>query len=209
MTATTSLAASPPRHRSTVAPPTAGPVGAARDGAAEMPDSPRRVAGHPVDQAGEQLADRPGQMTGPPTVDVVVPVYNEEAVLAASVERLHALPGHAVPVHVAHHHRRQRLDRRHRGHRARPGRAPGRGVRFVHLDRKGRGLALRTAWTGSDAAVVAYMDVDLSTDLDALLPLVAPLVSGHSRPRHRLPAGARLAASPAARSASSSRAPTT
>ena len=54
------------------------------------------------------------------------------------------------------------------------------GVRARHLDRKGRGLALRTAWTASDAAVVAYMDVDLSTDLDALLPLVAPLVSGHS-----------------------------
>ena len=48
------------------------------------------------------------------------------------------------------------------------------------LDRKGRGFALRSAWTASDAAVVAYMDVDLSTDLDALLPLVAPLVSGHS-----------------------------
>jgi putative flippase GtrA len=54
------------------------------------------------------------------------------------------------------------------------------GVRAVHLDRKGRGLALRRAWTESDADVVAYMDVDLSTDLDALLPLVAPLVSGHS-----------------------------
>ena len=35
-------------------------------------------------------------------------------------------------------------------------------------------------WAESDADVVAYMDVDLSTDLDALLPLVAPLVSGHS-----------------------------
>jgi len=50
----------------------------------------------------------------------------------------------------------------------------------VHLDEKGRGRALRTAWSQSDAAVLAYMDVDLSTDLAALLPLVAPLVSGHS-----------------------------
>lgn len=54
------------------------------------------------------------------------------------------------------------------------------GVRLLHLDAKGRGRALRTAWTASDAAVLAYMDVDLSTDLSALLPLVAPLVSGHS-----------------------------
>lgn len=53
-------------------------------------------------------------------------------------------------------------------------------VRVVHLDLKGRGRALHTVWSASDAAVVAYMDVDLSTDLNALLPLVAPLLSGHS-----------------------------
>jgi glycosyltransferase involved in cell wall biosynthesis len=53
-------------------------------------------------------------------------------------------------------------------------------VRAVHLDQKGRGRALRTVWASSDATVVAYMDVDLSTDLAALLPLVAPLLSGHS-----------------------------
>src|SRR5205085_11929374 len=54
------------------------------------------------------------------------------------------------------------------------------GVRAVHLDQKGRGRALRAVWWASKAPVVAYMDVDLSTDLGALLPLVAPLVSGHS-----------------------------
>ena len=53
-------------------------------------------------------------------------------------------------------------------------------VRAVHLDAKGRGRALHQVWTASSATVVAYMDVDLSTDLDALLPLVAPLLSGHS-----------------------------
>jgi len=62
-------------------------------------------------------------------------------------------------------------------------------VRVLHLDQKGRGLALRTAWGYSDADVVAYMDVDLSTGLDALLPLVAPLVNGHSD----LAIGSRLA----------------
>jgi len=50
----------------------------------------------------------------------------------------------------------------------------------LHLDAQGRGLALRTAWSRSEADVVAYMDVDLSTDLNALLPLLAPLLSGHS-----------------------------
>ena len=50
----------------------------------------------------------------------------------------------------------------------------------MRLERKGRGRALRQTWTASDAKVVCYMDIDLSTDLRALLPLVAPLVSGHS-----------------------------
>ncbi len=53
-------------------------------------------------------------------------------------------------------------------------------LRLVHLAQKGRGRALREGWWSSDAAVLAYMDVDLSTDLAALLPLVAPLLSGHS-----------------------------
>jgi len=53
-------------------------------------------------------------------------------------------------------------------------------VDYLRLDRKGRGLALRTAWLRSDAEVVAYMDVDLSTDLNGLWPLIAPLLSGHS-----------------------------
>jgi glycosyltransferase involved in cell wall biosynthesis len=53
-------------------------------------------------------------------------------------------------------------------------------VRVLHLDAKGRGRALRAAWLSSTAGVVAYMDVDLSTDLKGLPPLVAPLLSGQS-----------------------------
>ena len=53
-------------------------------------------------------------------------------------------------------------------------------VRAVHFDAKGRGDAVRAVWSQSRARVVAYTDVDLSTDLAALLPLVAPLLSGHS-----------------------------
>lgn len=54
------------------------------------------------------------------------------------------------------------------------------GTRWVRLEEKGRGRALHTAWSRSPAPVLAYLDVDLSTDLAALLPLVAPLISGHS-----------------------------
>jgi putative flippase GtrA len=72
------------------------------------------------------------------------------------------------------------------------------GVRAVHLDEKGRGRALRTVWSESEAAVVMYMDVDLSTDLDAMLPLVAPLLSGHSDVAigTRLAPGARVVRGP-------------
>jgi putative flippase GtrA len=54
------------------------------------------------------------------------------------------------------------------------------GIDVLQLPEPGRGRALRTAWLRSDAPVLVYMDVDLSTDLAALLPLVAPLISGHS-----------------------------
>ena len=68
------------------------------------------------------------------------------------------------------------------------------GVRAVHLDEKGRGRAIKHVWRESDALVVAYMDVDLSTGLDALLPLVAPLLSGHAEMAigTRLAPGARV-----------------
>ncbi|WP_406299153.1 glycosyltransferase family 2 protein [Embleya sp. NBC_00888] len=125
-------------------------------------------------------------------VDVVVPVYNEAHVLAASVRRLHAylLGGfpYAFRIVIADN---ASTDRTWQVARDLARELPH--VRAVHLDRKGRGRALRKVWTESDADVVAYMDVDLSTDLDAFLPLVAPLVSGHSD----LAIGTRLARSAA------------
>jgi glycosyltransferase involved in cell wall biosynthesis len=54
------------------------------------------------------------------------------------------------------------------------------GINVLQLPEAGRGRALRTAWLRSDAPVLVYLDVDMSTDLAALLPLVAPLISGHS-----------------------------
>ena len=68
-------------------------------------------------------------------------------------------------------------------------RPPCDGVQAMILSRKGRGYALRTAWSASEAEVVAYMDVDLSTSLSALLPLVGSVLSGHSD----LAVGTRLA----------------
>ena len=71
-------------------------------------------------------------------------------------------------------------------------------MRVVHLPQKGRGRALAAVWSTSDAPVLAYMDVDLSTDLGGLLPLVAPLISGHSDVAigSRLARGARVVRGP-------------
>jgi putative flippase GtrA len=123
-----------------------------------------------------------------PVVEVVVPVHNEQQVLEASIRRLHGYLEASFPfsfrITIADNASTDatwRLARRLAERLA--------GVRAVHVPQKGRGRALRQVWSASDAAVVAYMDVDLSTGLEALLPLVAPLVSGHSD----LAIGSRLA----------------
>ena len=112
-------------------------------------------------------------------VDIVVPVRNEERDLAPSVRRLVAFLRDSFPFTarvtiadngstdatwaIASQLARELSE-----------------VRAVHMELPGRGRALRAIWSHSEADVLAYMDVDLSTDLNALLPLVAPLVSGHS-----------------------------
>ncbi|HWC83106.1 MAG TPA: bifunctional glycosyltransferase family 2/GtrA family protein [Pseudonocardiaceae bacterium] len=131
------------------------------------------------------------------TVDIVVPVYNEERALPGCVRVLSEYLRERFPfdwtitivdnasVDATPSVARELAERNDR-------------VRSLRLEHKGRGLALRTAWTGSDADVVVYMDVDLSTGLDALLPLVASLVDGHSDVAigSRLAAGARTVRGP-------------
>ncbi|MEW2483826.1 bifunctional glycosyltransferase family 2/GtrA family protein [Mycobacterium sp. NPDC049093] len=116
---------------------------------------------------------------GVPVLDVVVPVYNEQATLAHSVRRLHRYlaENFAVPVRITIADNAS-VDETPRI--AAELAAELDDVRVVRLEEKGRGRALRAVWSASDAPVLAYMDVDLSTDLAALAPLVAPLISGHS-----------------------------
>lgn len=141
----------------------------------------------PATERADQ-ATLPAQSLALQTVEVVVPVYNEQSSLARCVHRLHrhlsAQPGYEFRITVADnastddtlqiaHDLSKALDR----------------VGVIHLDRKGRGAALQAAWGASDADVLVYMDVDLSTDLSALSPLIAPILSGHSD----LAIGSRLA----------------
>jgi putative flippase GtrA len=111
--------------------------------------------------------------------EIVIPVRNEEHDLAPSVRRLHAYLHDQFPFST-------RITIADNGStdgtwpEALALEASLESVRAVRISRPGRGGALRTVWAQSDADVLAYMDVDLSTDLNALLPLLAPLLSGHS-----------------------------
>ena len=123
-------------------------------------------------------------------LDIVIPVHNEEHGLSGCVHRLHRLCRHYVPYSARimladNASTDDTLAVAYRLAEALPD------VDVIHIDTKGRGGALHAAWMKSPADVVAYMDVDLSTDLSALMPLVAPLISGHSD----LAIGSRLAPS--------------
>lgn len=136
-----------------------------------------------------------------PVLDVVVPVFNEQGDLERSVRRLHAHLRETFPypfrITVADN--------------ASTDATPLIAARlaaelpeteWLRLEAKGRGRALHAAWSGSPAPVLAYLDVDLSTDLTALLPLVAPLISGHSDIAigTRLARGSRVVRGPGGRS---------
>jgi glycosyltransferase involved in cell wall biosynthesis len=112
-------------------------------------------------------------------VEIVIPVKDEERDLRPSITRLHAFLAADFPfsVHITIADNGSTDGTRDI---ARQLAAEHDLVSAVSLDRPGRGLALRAIWSDSESEVLAYMDVDLSTDLNALLPLVAPLLSGHS-----------------------------
>jgi putative flippase GtrA len=128
----------------------------------------------------KRITSRPAPGAGPaPRVEIVIPVRNEECALAPSVRRLAAFLRTGFPFHA-------------RIAIADNGSSDGTwavatelcaelaDVRAVRLEQPGRGRALKSCWLESDAEVLAYMDVDLSSGLNALLPLVSPLLSGHS-----------------------------
>ncbi|WP_285651995.1 bifunctional glycosyltransferase family 2/GtrA family protein [Actinomycetospora sp. NBRC 106375] len=138
--------------------------------------------------AGHSAVREPIEATGGAVLDVVVPVFNEERDLGPCVRRLHCHLTDEFPypfrITVADN---ASTDATLAVAEELAGVYDE--VEVSHLDEKGRGRALRAVWSASDAPVLAYMDVDLSTDLNALLPLVAPLISGHSD----LAIGSRLA----------------
>ena len=133
----------------------------------------------PLVMAADELpaaADRAVLVT---SLDVVIPVYNEQNDLAQAVRRLHTYLSNSLPysfrITIANNASTdgtaQIADELADYYEE---------VGVLHLEQKGRGRALKAAWGISGSSVLAYMDVDLSTDLAALLPLIAPLLTGHS-----------------------------
>ncbi len=117
-------------------------------------------------------ASRPGGRT----VEIVIPVYNEEVALPRCVaslrQYLEASCPYAWSMTIANNASTDATETVAEALAAQDSR-----VQTVSLAEKGRGRALRTAWLDSDADILAYMDVDLSTNLDSFLPMVEPLAN--------------------------------
>lgn len=116
---------------------------------------------------------------GRTVLDIVVPVYNEERDLEPCVRTLHkhmltTFP-YSFSITIADN---ASVDDTPAIASRLAAELPE--VSVVRLEQKGRGRALKAVWSASDAQILAYCDVDLSTDLNAVFPLIAPLISGHS-----------------------------
>jgi glycosyltransferase involved in cell wall biosynthesis len=144
--------------------------------------------------ASPSQGSRPAPATSPsaharnPEVEIVIPVHNERHVLAASIRTLHAHleREHAFSFQLTIAENASTDGTLELAETLAHELA---GVSVLHLDAKGRGRALRAAWGQSDADVLAYMDVDLSTDLGSLAGLLMPLLEG----RGDITIGSRLA----------------
>ncbi len=103
---------------------------------------------------------------------MVIPVYNEEKVLEQSVMELYSYLSSKNPefkweIKIADNASTDRtlevatkLSQNFES------------ITVSHLDEKGRGRALKKVWSESDADIMTYMDVDLSTNLDSFFPMV-------------------------------------
>ena len=106
-------------------------------------------------------------------VNITFPVFNEEAQLVASLGRvagfLATQTQHEWELVVADNGSQDRTLAEARA----TAEAWGSGLRVLHWDEAGRGRALKGAWLASEAEVLSYMDIDLSTDLAHLPALIA------------------------------------
>ena len=112
------------------------------------------------------------------TVDVVIPAYNEEKDLPRCIAALWDF----LNEHLSYHWQIVIADNGSTDKTLAVAQALSQQyprVTYVHLEQKGRGRALRKVWLESKADAVSYMDVDLSTKLDAFPKLIQALNEGY------------------------------
>ena len=120
----------------------------------------------------------PREPGGPATVDIIIPVYNEEDALphtiAVLTDYLRNNLSNSWQIVIADNASTdntravsEMLRERHAG------------VSYLRIPQKGRGRALRTAWLDSRADIVSYMDADLSTDLSHFPQLIRSIEAGN------------------------------
>jgi glycosyltransferase involved in cell wall biosynthesis len=111
--------------------------------------------------------------------DILLPVYNEEHVLEKSINTLRKFLQDNVTefdwiITVGDNastdstlEKARELEKRFED------------VRVFHLDQKGRGRMVKYAWQESEADILSYMDIDLSTDLKAFPPMIMAIIEGY------------------------------
>jgi glycosyltransferase involved in cell wall biosynthesis len=106
-------------------------------------------------------------------VDVFIPVYNEEEALPQTMPQLREfLAGPDFPydwkIVITDN---ASTDATPAVSRKLTEDYPGE-IDYVRIERKGRGYALKQVWPASEADIVSYMDVDLSTGIEAFPKLI-------------------------------------
>ncbi|MFC1974367.1 dolichyl-phosphate beta-glucosyltransferase [Chloroflexota bacterium] len=112
------------------------------------------------------------------SVDVVIPVYNEEHSLPVCIATLSEF----LAEHLTNRCRIVIADNGSVDGTLGVARALSEqyaNVSCVHIEQRGRGRALRKTWLESDSDIVSYMDVDLSTKLDVFPELIRFLDEGY------------------------------
>jgi len=117
-------------------------------------------------------------MTKKKLVDILLPVYNEEHILEKSINTLRTFLQENVTdfdwvITVGDNASKdntlavaEELSKKYED------------VRVFHLNQKGRGRMVKYAWDKSEADILSYMDIDLSTGLDAFPPMVRAIMDG-------------------------------
>ena len=112
-----------------------------------------------------------------PTIDIVVPVYNEETILSRNINILNEY----LEKHCEYHWRiiianNGSTDETENIGNLLANKYPS--ILLLSIPEKGRGKALNVAWSQSEAAIVAYLDIDLSTRLKHLNELIKSIEEG-------------------------------